>query len=85
MQVALISKENNLSNSCNGCAISKPEPMLPRDWKNLLEESKSFANVEISQLLEQMEKAGWVLKNVLLSPSEHITYSTLGEHEESLP
>lgn len=81
MQVALISKENNLSNSCNGCAISKPEPMLPRDWKNLLEESKSFANVEISQLLEQMEKAGWVLKNVLLSPTEQITYRTLGENE----
>jgi len=85
MRVALTSKENNLSNSCNGCAISKPEPMLPRDWQNLLEESKRFVNVEISQLLEQMEKAGWVLKNVLLSPSEQITYRTLGENEKSHP
>lgn len=85
MQVALTSKENNLSNSCNGRAISKPEPMLPRDWKKLLEESKSFANVEISQLLEQMEKVGWVLKNVLLSPSEKITYRTLGENENPQP
>lgn len=85
MRVALTSKENNLSNSCNGRAISKPEAMLPRDWQNLLEESKSFANVEISQLLEQMEKAGWVLKNVLLSPSEQITYSTLVENENPQP
>jgi len=85
MRVALTSKENILSNSCNGRAISKPEAMLPRDWQNLLEESKSFANVEISQLLEQMEKAGWVLKNVLLSPSEQITYSTLVENENPQP
>lgn len=85
MRVALTSKENNLSNSCNGCAISKPESMLPRDWQNVLEESKRFVNVEISQLLEQMEKAGWVLKNVLLSPSEQITYRTLGENEKSHP
>lgn len=85
MRVALTSNENNLSNSCNGCAISKSESMLPGDWQNLLEESKRFVNVEISQLLEQMQKTGWVLKNVLLSPSEQLTYRTLGENEKPQP
>ena len=58
MHIELTSKENNMSNSCNGCAIPKHEPMLPRDWKLFLKESNSFVNVEISQLLEHMEKVG---------------------------
>ena len=70
-----------MSNSCNGCTISKLEPMIPIDWKILLEESKSFANIKISQLLEQMEKARWVLKNVLLSPSEYVTFKTLRDND----
>ena len=70
-------KRKNMSNSCNGCTISKLEPMIPIDWKILLDERKSFANIKISQLLEQMEKSRWVLKNVLLSPSEYVTYKTL--------
>eukprot|EP01018_Ginkgo_biloba_P002863 Gb_07487 [translate_table: standard] len=100
IRVALRSRENSLSLSMlpkreedyiNSRSVRsedpvtlKPESVLTRDWQNLLEESKRYASVEVIPLLEQMKRSGWVVKHVLLSPSEQVTYSVLGEDGPSL-
>ncbi|KAA0045852.1 protein root UVB sensitive 4 [Cucumis melo var. makuwa] len=48
---------------------------MAKEWINLVEESKKYAEENGCFVLQQMSSLGWAVKNVLLSTNEQIRYS----------
>ncbi|OIW01270.1 hypothetical protein TanjilG_10431 [Lupinus angustifolius] len=45
------------------------------DWSEILEDSKKFAEGDLSNLIDKMVEMGWVVKSILLSTQEQVRYS----------
>lgn len=48
---------------------------MGKEWVNLVEESKKFAEENGCFLLQHMSSLGWAVKNVLLTANEQIRYT----------
>lgn len=49
------------------------------EWFKVVEDSKRFVQEKVNLLMEDMQSAGWAIKNILLNTHEQIRYSLLDD------
>lgn len=54
---------------------------MAKEWINLVENSKKYAEENGCFVLQQMSSLGWAVKNVLLSTNEQIRYSFVDDND----
>ncbi|XP_020527501.1 protein root UVB sensitive 4 isoform X2 [Amborella trichopoda] len=78
MRRALVSDRCSLALGNGSPCSGYWSPVYMREWFEMVEESKQYARAEVSELIEEMRKLGWAVKNVLLNTQEQIRYSFNG-------
>lgn len=74
LQACLIRK-TLLGSSSFDCNASNAEDLTLAEWFKVVEDSKLHANRESTHFIEELQKAGWIVKNILLNSQEQIRYS----------
>lgn len=54
-------------------------PLLRREWFKVVEDSKRTASDGINLLMEEIQRTGWAIKNILLNSNEQIRYSLVDD------
>ncbi|XP_008790336.2 protein root UVB sensitive 4 isoform X1 [Phoenix dactylifera] len=78
LQACLIRKML-LPRSSSICNASSTEDSMLAEWFKVVEDSKLRAIRESTHLIEELQRAGWVVKNILLNFQEQIRYSLVRE------
>lgn len=58
------------------CSTSTPALM---HWLAIAENSRKCALQDVHQLTDDIQRAGWAVKNILLTAQEQIRYNLVGE------
>nr|XP_010910651.1 protein root UVB sensitive 4 isoform X2 [Elaeis guineensis] len=78
LQACLI-RRTLLARSSSICNSSSTEDSMLAEWFKVVEDSKLHAIRESTHLIEELQRAGWVVKNILLNSQEQIRYSLVRE------
>ncbi|EHA8588966.1 protein root UVB sensitive 4 [Cocos nucifera] len=78
LQACLV-RRTLLARSSSICNASSTEDSMLAEWFKVVEDSKLHAIRESTHLIQELQRAGWVVKNILLNSQEQIRYGLVRE------
>ncbi|XP_058069209.1 protein root UVB sensitive 4-like isoform X3 [Magnolia sinica] len=81
LQACQVRKALQLSRHNQKCNLedSRAEESIFKEWFEVVEDSRRYAQGEINPLMEAICRTGWAVKNILLNTHEQIRYSFVGD------